>query len=169
MSSIFGGSKQSSTSSSSNQAYPQLSAALTPEVNNGVAANNTLSGLLGGQGQAGSDAAFAQFRNGTGYQFGLNQGEDAVTQNAATKGLLNSGSTARALDTYGQNYANSQYQNFTNLLGQQQQTGNQAAGIIGSTGAKSNSSSSGSSNGSVFGSGGIGGLFGGVLSGGLPH
>ena len=123
-----------------------LSNALSPEVNNGVQANSTLSGLLGGQGQAGSDQAFANFRNGTGYQFGLDQGSQALTQNAATKGLLNSGSTARALDTYGQNYANTQYQNFTNLLGQQQQVGNQAAGIIGSTGQKSVSNSSSSSN-----------------------
>ena len=101
MSSIFGGSQQQSTnqSTSQNQAYPALSAALSPQVSNGTTASGTLSGLLGGQGQAGSDAAFANFRNGTGYQFGLDQGSQAVTQNAAAKGLLNSGSTARALDT----------------------------------------------------------------------
>ena len=151
MSSIFGGSKSQSSSSSSNQAYPMLSNTLSPEVNNGVTAGGTLSGLLGGQGQAGSDAAFANFRNGTGYQFGLDQGSQAVTQNAAAKGLLNSGSTARALDTYGQNYANTQYQNFTNLLSQQQQMGNQAAGIIGSAGQRSNSNSSSSSNQGIGG------------------
>ena len=155
MSSIFGGSQQQSTnqSTSQNQAYPALSAALSPQVSNGTTASGTLSGLLGGQGQAGSDAAFANFRNGTGYQFGLDQGSQAVTQNAAAKGLLNSGSTARALDTYGQNYANTQYQNFTNLLQNQVNSGNQAAGVIGATGQKSvsNGTSSGQTNPNVGG------------------
>lgn len=151
MSSIFGSpssGQNQSTSTSSNQAYPMLSTALSGQVSNGAAANNGLSSMLGlGGDPTAQNQAFQNFQNSTGYQFGLNQGSQAVSQNAAVKGTLNSGATAKALDTYGQNYANTQYQNYTNLLTGQQNAGTQAAATIGSTGQTSNSNSSGTQTG----------------------
>lgn len=158
MSSLFGSPSKStnnstsqSTSNSSNQAYPMLSSALGGQLGNAGAASNQLSGMLGLNGNAGQNQAFQNFQNSTGYQFGLNQGEQAVTGNAATRGLLNSGSTAKALDTYGQNYANTQYQNYTNLLSGLTNTGNQAGSIIGGAGNLSNSNSASNATGNSTG------------------
>lgn len=163
MSAIFGapsksdqGSQQSS--SSSNQAYPMLSQALGGQVNNGTTASNGLSAMLGLGGDTDAqNKAFSNWQNSTGYQFGLNQGTQAITQNAAAKGLLNSGSTAKALDTYGQQYANTQYGNYTGQLQNLVNSGNQAAGVIGSTGQQSQSqgTSNSSSTGEKKGAGGF--------------
>jgi hypothetical protein len=46
-----------------------------------------------------------------GYQFRLDQGEQALTNNRAAGGLLDSGSTLKDILGYGQNYASSEYQN----------------------------------------------------------
>jgi hypothetical protein len=162
MSSIFGGSQQQSqsTSSSSNQAYPYLQQALGGNVSNGSNAGNQLASMLGLNGTPAQATGFNNFRNSTGYQFGLNQGIQSITGNAATQGLLNSGSTLKALDTYGQNYANTQYGNYTSMLQNLLSGGNTSASVIGGAGNVYNSQStgSGSSNG-----GGIGGAIGSLL------
>lgn len=184
MSAIFGSpSKESSTgsqqstsnstsnSSSGNLAYPALSNALGGQTTNATSASNDLSALLGVGGDASAQqAAFKNFQNSTGYQFGLDQGSQAVTQNAATKGLLNSGSTAKGLETYGQNYANTQYQNYLNPLQSLVSSGNQAGSVIGSTGGVSNSNSvsNSQSTGTNSSSGtgakqGIGGMLGALM------
>lgn len=46
-----------------------------------------------------------------GYQFGLDQGEQALTQNRAASGLLNTGSTLKDILAFGNNYATGQYNN----------------------------------------------------------
>jgi hypothetical protein len=182
MSSIFGGSQNqqqsqsygqstsNAASQSYNQAYPSLSSALSGTISNGSGASNQLAGMLGLNGAQGQNQAFQNWQNSTGYQFGLNQGLQSINGNAAASGLLNSGATAKALDTYGQNYANTQYGNYTNQLQGLLNSGNQAAGVVGSTGnvsqsaansqstQNSNSSGSGGSN-----NGGIGGFVGGLL------
>lgn len=188
MSSIFGSpSKQSSTnnatsqqqstssasSMSNNQAYPMLSQALGGQVNNGTGASNAIAGLTGvGGDPAAQDAAFSKFRDSTGYQFGMDQGTHAITGSAAAKGLLGSGSTAKALSSFGQNYADSQYQNYTNMLQGLTNSGNQAAGVISGAGqqsqSQSNSQSTGTSNstGNSSGTGakqGIGGFLGALM------
>lgn len=159
MSSIFGSPSQSnqssqsqSQSSSQNLAYPMLSQALGGQITQGTQANGALGAMLGlGGDQAAQAQAFNNFKNSTGYQQGLTQGVNAITGSAATRGLLNSGSTAKAVDTYGQNYADSQYQNYTNLLQGLNSTGNQAAGIVGGTGQVSNSMANSASMGTSTG------------------
>src|ERR1700761_1711170 len=121
MSAIFGGSNSNnnsqSASQSSNQAYPMLSQALGGQTTNGTGASNALAALLGvGGNPAAQQQAFQNWQNSTGYNFGLNQGTQAITQNAAASGLLDSGATGKALQTYGTNYANTQYQNYLNPL-----------------------------------------------------
>ena len=141
----FGGTQ--SNSSSSNQAYPYLQGALSGTVGNGTGAGNQIANMLGLNGAPAQNAGFSNWQNSTGYQFGLNQGMQSINGNAATQGLLNSGGTLKALDTYGQNYANTQYGNYTNMLQSLLGSGNQAAGIIGSAGNKSQSTSSGTQGG----------------------
>jgi len=162
MSSIFGGSQQhqSSSSLSENQAYPYLQGALGKNVSNGSGAGNQIADMLGLNGASSQNQGFNNWRNSTGYQFGLDQGVNSITGNAATSGLLNSGSTLKALDTYGQNYANTQYGNYTGMLQNLLNSGNQSAGIIGSAGGKSISNSLGSSSSNT---GGLGGFVGSLL------
>lgn len=166
MSNIFGqsasSSNQSSQSSSSNQAYPYLQGALSGNVSNGSNAGNQIANMLGLNGPQGQNQGFQNWQNSTGYQFGLNQGTQAITGNAATQGLLNSGSTLKAVDTYGQNYANTQYQNYLNPLQNLLGSGISSGSVIGGAGNVSNSTSQGSSNGAGA-NGGIGGL----ISGGV--
>jgi hypothetical protein len=58
-----------------------------------------------------------QVQNTPGYQFQLQQGQQAVQRQAAASGLLNSGGTAKALDQYSQGLASTYYQNaFNNSL-----------------------------------------------------
>lgn len=160
---IFGGSnsQNSAKSSSSNQAYPYLQGALGGTVSNGTSAGNQIAGMLGLGGSQAQTDAFNTWKNSTGYQFGLNQGMDSITGNAATQGLLNSGSTLKALNTYGQNYADTQYQNYLNPLQSLLGSGIQAANTIGSAGNVSQSQSQGNSSES---NGGIG-KFAGTLLG----
>lgn len=138
MSSVFGGSKQQSTTN--NQAYPMLSNALGGQINNATSGSNQLSNMLGLNGNQGQNDAFKNWQDSTGYQFGLNQGSQAITGNAAATGLLNSGATAKALNTYGQNYANTQYGNYTNQLQGLVNSGNQAAGVVEGAGQQTQSS-----------------------------
>lgn len=155
MSAIFGGSKSKQSSSSSNQAYPYLQQAYGGQVSNGTTANNSLLSLL--TGGAGSQDAFNNYKNSAGYRSTLDAGSHAITDNAASRGLLNSGATGKALTNYGQNLNQQYYNNYLNqLLGVSQQ-GLAAGGLIG--GAGSTSSSTGSSSSKP----GIGGFLGALL------
>jgi hypothetical protein len=163
MSSIFGPAASSSQQSSTNQAYPYLQGALSGTVSNGTGAGNQIANMLGLNGTQSQNAGFQNWQNSTGYQFGLNQGTSAITGNAATQGLLNSGSTLKALDTYGQNYANTQYQDYLNPLQSLLGSGLQAGGVLAGAGNTSQGSSTGQGyNGGTGGlaSAGIGSLLG---------
>lgn len=62
---------------------------LRPYVDTGVQANSQVNALLGLGGDVdAARAAFDQFRDGTGYNFRLNQGMDAVNTGAASRGAL---------------------------------------------------------------------------------
>lgn len=115
----------------------------TGDVNTGVAnANNTLGGVLGTEQQnlqpylqagqqgvtglanyAASNPQFnfqptqQQLEQTPGYQFQLGQGQEAITNQAASQGLNQSGNTLKALTQYGQGLAGTYYQNaFNNAL-----------------------------------------------------
>jgi len=155
MSSLFGSGSGAlaggTNASSSNQAYPYLQQALSGNVSNGAGAGNQLASMLGLNGTPAQNQGFTNWQNSTGYQFGKQQGMNSITGNAATQGLLNSGGTLKALDTYGQNYANTQYGNYTNQLQGLLNSGNQAGSVIGNAGNVSQST--GTNN--IFGQGGI--------------
>lgn len=61
------------------------------------------------------------YQQSPGYQWGLQQGENAVTTNSAMNGLLRSGGAAKALDTYATGAAD---QDFNNWFGQEESLAN---------------------------------------------
>lgn len=106
-------------------------------VNNGGAANTAQSQLLGlspitGQTQNG----FNNYLNSTGYNFQRQQGSDALTGSAAARGLLNSGSTAKALTAYGQNLAAGSFNNYLGQLGGVSQAGQTGLGQVSQAGTQ---------------------------------
>lgn len=162
---------EQSTSLSNNQAFPQLNQQLSPQVNTGTGASNSIAALLGvGGDTAAQAAAFKNFQNSTGYQQQLAGGSQAITGNAASKGLLNSGSTAKGLQTFGQGLADQSYQSYLNPLAGLVNSGNQAAGTIAQAGQQQQSQSTGNSVSNEKGAKkGIGGLLGGGLSLGAKY
>lgn len=56
----------------------------------------------------GDPAAFEQYKQSTGFKTNLQEGTNALSQNAATRGMLHSGGTLKAAQQYGQDL-NSQY------------------------------------------------------------
>lgn len=56
-----------------------------------------------------------------GYQWQMQQGTNAIMNNASAMGGVNSGNTLKALQTYGQGLANQDYYNAANLYTNQQQ------------------------------------------------
>lgn len=145
MNEIFGGSTSSANTHNVNN--NDITGALNPVMQNGAGASSQIANMLGLNGPAGQQQGFQNWQNSTGYQFGMQQGQDSITGNAATQGLLNSGSTLKALDTYGQNYANTQYQNYLNPLQNLMSTGVQAASPIASAGVVNNQNTSTSDGG----------------------
>lgn len=154
---IFGGSSQSSQSNSHNQAYPYLQGALGGTIGQGTQAGSTIADMLGLNGAAGQSQGFNNFRNSTGYQFGMDQGMQAITGSAATKGLLNSGGTLKAMNAFGQDYASSKYGDYMSQLQNLLGSGLTGAGILSGAGNVSNSQSEGSS------SPGMGGFIGSLM------
>lgn len=99
----------------------------------GVAGADLL-GLNGAAGQAQSGPAFQNYLSSTGYRFQRDQGTAAITGNAASRGLLNSGSTAKALMGYGQGLASTGFDNYLSKVNGVSQQGLQATGQIGEAG-----------------------------------
>lgn len=69
-------------------------------------------------------------QNTPGYQFSLNQGEQAINNSAAARGVLNSGGTQASLNNYAQGAASTQYQTaLQNYNTQNQQTYGMLSGL----------------------------------------
>lgn len=140
MSSIFGGSKQKSSSTSSNQAYGTLNNAFSPLLGYASQGAQGLSALLGGD-VSGLNA----YKNATGFDAAAEAGSRGITGNAAAGGLLRSGSTGKALQRYGQEISNQYANNYMDRLLAQANLGYQAGNILSSAGNTSQSTSSGKS------------------------
>jgi hypothetical protein len=108
-----------------------------PIIQSGNNARSMYDALLGtGGDREAADNAFAKYLDSSGYKFQLDQGSQAITGNKAAAGLLNSGSTLKALNKYGQDLGSSFFDRFLSLLGNQQVAGQNAAGAL--TGAGQN-------------------------------
>lgn len=115
----------------------EASNALSDIGGQGVAANGQMNALLGlGGDQAAAENAFANFRNNTGYKFQMQEGTNAITGNAASKGLLNSGATLKALTGYGQNLANNSFQTYFGNLANQASNGQNALNTVAGQGVQ---------------------------------
>lgn len=145
MSSTLGGnSKQSSTTNTdiSNRAYEGLAQGLGGVVPQTQRSGNFISALLGlGGDENAANKAFQDYQDSSGYQWQLGQGTQAITNNAATKGMLNSGSTLKAVNQYGQGLASQSFNNYlSNLLNLGNQ-GIQAGQVISGAGGTTNTDS----------------------------
>lgn len=142
MSSIFGGSKssQSSSNQSFNQAYPfiqQQFGGLTGAANSGA---NAMQALL-----SGDTSGFNAFKNATGFNAQAEQGSRGITGNAAAGGLLRSGSTGKALQSFGNNIQNQFADKYLSQQGNLANLGMNAGQLIAGAGQRSEGTSQGSS------------------------
>lgn len=134
-----------SASNTQLQMYQQTRADLLPFSSSGASAMSQLANLFGfGPGGGGPNAAAAtsaltQF---PGYQFGLNQGVQALDRSAASRGLLLSGAQLQDTQKFGQQYAMQQAWQpyvsglqFAANLGENAAAGTGAAGTAAASGA----------------------------------
>ncbi len=93
-----------------------------------------LMGLPGGT-TGSSTNALAELQKTPGYQFTVDQGNQAINRSAAAKGMLNSGNVLADLTKYGQDMGSTQYGNRLNQLGSLSGTGQAAASGMANQGA----------------------------------
>jgi hypothetical protein len=99
----------------------------------GAAANTQQANLLGiGSDPAAAGAGYQNYLNSVGYQGQMRAGQQAITSSAAARGLLGSGSTAKALQSYGTQL---NAQNFNNYLGQLSGVANRGLSATGQVGS----------------------------------
>jgi len=136
--------KSSSTSGNVNNAY--IKSAYGGQIGQGTGANNILSTLLTGQGDtAGAQQGYNNYLQNAGYAGAMKQLSQNLTGQGAASGLLNSGSTTKALGNYGTQLNSQYYNNYLQQLSGLSGLGLQAGGLVANTGQTSNSTSSGAS------------------------
>lgn len=106
----------------------QATAQLAPWTATGGSANTATGDLLGLNGQDAATKAMANYQTSPGYQWQLDQGLRAVDAGAASKGLLRSGATLKAEQTFGQGLADTDFTNYYNRLYDLSKLGENAAG-----------------------------------------
>lgn len=98
----------------------------------GGAAINQQANLLGiGGDPAAAQAGYQNYLNSTGFQGQMQAGQQAVTTSAAARGLLGSGSTAKALTRFGDQLGRESFNNYLGQLGGVAGMGLQAGGQLG--------------------------------------
>ncbi len=124
-----------------------------PFVKGGTTAYNALLGRLGlagadgtaasGYGTLGHMPTAEEVMATPGYQFGLDQGQNALNRQLNARGMSYSGEQLKRASMFGNNYATGQYQNaFNNLQSSNQQQYNQLMGAAGLGQASANNTAS---------------------------
>lgn len=103
--------------------------------NNAQSGTTALGNALGLNGASGNAAATAAFQNNPGYQFQLQQGDNAINAAAAANGTLNSGNQLKALSDYNQGLAGTSWNNYVSNLQPYLGAANSAATGIGTMNA----------------------------------
>lgn len=117
------------------QNYDTASGNLTPFINNGVGASNTLASAYGLNGAPPlSEGALQGFYNSPDYKFALKGGSEALDNSAAAKGGAISGNQIRAQTEYGQGLATQNLQNYFSKLSGMAGQGIQAGSNLGQLG-----------------------------------
>lgn len=132
---IIGGIGSISAAHTANQGFRYAKNNLGSFVSEGRNANTDISDLLTNPNA--NSAAFKNYLNSTGYKFQLQQGTQAISGSAASRGLLNSGGTAKALLSYGQGLAGNYFQSYLQDLGAQADRGLVAGKAITDAGVQS--------------------------------
>lgn len=128
------------------QMYQQTRSDLLPFQSTGASALSQLATLFGlgpgGTGTPNAQAATSSLAQFPGYQFGLDQGVQALDRSAASRGLLLSGATLQDTQKFGQQYAMQQaWQPYVSTLtglstlGENAAAGTGAAGTAAANGA----------------------------------
>jgi hypothetical protein len=118
--------------------YNQNKGNLAPYMANGPKAGGTINDFLGLNGttaQTGAKNMFGTYKDAAGYNFNLDQQNDALNSSNASKGLLKSGSSLKALTKYQTGLADSYAQNWLGDLQGQQATGLSAANALAGVGS----------------------------------
>jgi hypothetical protein len=132
--SLLGGSQAASTAL---KGFNYLKKNEQGTVDQGNSANSDISALLtGGPNSPAAKSAFTNYLNSSGYNFEKSQGTGAITGSAAARGLLQSGSTAKALASYGTDLASEKFGNYISQLDTLSKNGLTAAGDIGAAGTQ---------------------------------
>lgn len=127
-SALMGG-KSSGGAGQAQQLLSQQRNDLMPWVTTGTTANTASADLLGLNGPDAATAAMANYQTSPGYQWQMQQGLRGVDAGAAAKGMLRSGATLKAEDTFAQGLANSDFgQYYSRLAGLSTLGENAAAG-----------------------------------------
>lgn len=101
-----------------NQYYGQAENLYTssPQMTSGTAAANTIADLMGQNGPDAQAAAYAKFQTDPGYQFQVQQANQALGRSALAQGNIFSGNFMNASNNLNQNLASQQYGNYYNRL-----------------------------------------------------
>lgn len=78
--------------------------------------------------------AFDLFRNSSGYQFRMDEGNKSLNALNAARGTFDSGAAEKAAIRYGQNYSSGEFGNYMGYLGNQQGVGLSAASAVAGVG-----------------------------------
>lgn len=117
---------QTAANTAQQTALSNITAAEQPYQTLGSTSANSLGTLLQNGFQA---PTLQQAENTPGYQFALQQGTQAIDENAAANGTLMTGKTGTALEQYGQNLAQNAYQQtYNNALNAYQTNANTLMG-----------------------------------------
>jgi hypothetical protein len=99
-----------------NAAIERSAAMYDPIIARATAGANLYDDALGINGAGGNQRAVDAFQVGPGYQFALNQGQQAAQRAASAGGMLASGNTLAALTRFGQGLANQEYDGWLDRL-----------------------------------------------------
>jgi hypothetical protein len=149
-------------SSSENVNNDLITSTYGSSMNNGVTGNNYLTSLLTGTGDTGAaNAGYNNYLQMAGYAPAMRQLSQQITGQGAAAGILNSGSTAKALQTRGAELNQSFYNNYLQQLAGLSGLGLQAGGLVANTGQQSKSTGGGPSTAGSIASavGGIASIF----------
>lgn len=121
------------------QVYAANTANEQPFIDAGKGATSELNGLLNINGNTPDGSAAAtdslnKYLASSGFNFVSGQGNRAITANASVNGLLDSGGTLKALDTYNEGLASTYLGNYEGELSGVAQTGASAAGNLSGVG-----------------------------------
>lgn len=133
-----------STSSSVNVNNDLIKSTYGGMMGQGTGATNYLSALLTGTGDTtAANAGYNNYLQQAGYAPAMRQLSQQITGQGAASGLLNSGATAKALQTRGAEINQGFYNNYLQQLAGLSGLGLQAGGLVANTGQQSTSTSKG--------------------------